>query len=251
MWMKIEDLARAFENQRLTFPPGAGQDVVEFEVVDRDGMARRILWMEGRDYDIARIAQGGGPARNPVADDQFQWPSRYVEHLREALHGAQGSLAPGPGRVGITSPIAIVVEFGMNTPTAEVREAFENMLDSARARQRQLGGTPRQRGQRLDFRIERAALFFWLRGTSRWDGPFSYRKIAEKWLELTSDWTESLALQPDEWPDSLRQHPQALPAYEEWRALEHPDVELLDERSIRETASEVISPIVRGDTSSH
>ena len=246
MWMKIEELIAAFDDHRLTFPPGAGHDVVELEMVDEDAVAVRILWMEGRDYDVDRIAHGDSPARTPVADDEFAWPDRYVDLLRSALPGTHASLETRDSRTHATSHLGIVVRFGKNATTEEIRQAFEQVLPRVRSKQRELGGNPRRRRQRADFRIERAALFFWLRGTKHFGGPFSYREIADKWEYLTGDWIEALREMPEEWPDSLRSFPQALPAFEEWLDLEDSDVEVLDERTVRETVDVVIQPQTAG-----
>ena len=250
--MNGEQLAAAFERHGVIFPPGAGEHVVQLEMIDLDGVSARLLWMEGRGFDWRGIAHGAAEPRNPGPDNPLRWPDAYLERLYQELAAERSSpqwrVVKGPThRVEVTGELAIVLEFGASTRAADVRESFDAALSALDEQRRQSRDRP-TRAMRADFRIERAVYWAWLRGTARPCRLVTFKELADHWERITSEWKAGLEASPDEWPDTLAEFPQALPAYEEWvdrgRA-----VEALDESTVREALA-VLRPDIRkrGDT---
>lgn len=131
---------------------------------------------------------------------------------------------------------------------------------------RLLRGSMHQRAVRSNFRVERAALFAWMRGTrrlpqppegflkenARWTPEPSFALITEVWAGLTHDWARSgtpamireqasFTEHPVTVPETLRWLPQAVLAWDEW--LSGPcRVEELDESTVRQHVTEVLRP---------
>jgi hypothetical protein len=128
-------------------------------------------------------------------------------------------------------------------------------------------GVRGRRGPRSDFRLERAALFAWLNGTSRlpsrpewlvnrnarWQKPLSFALIAETWAALTRDWASSgvplierdaatMTERPVAVPATLGWLPQAVIAWDEWLGLSTEGDEDLDESTVRQQVTEVMRP---------
>lgn len=82
----------------------------------------------------------------------------------------------------------------------------------------------------------------WRHGAGRTSKRKTWNGIAIEWNDLTIDWEDALARKPHEWPDSLGRVPQALAAYDEWRALPVPKAENLTEWVVREAVVHTIRP---------